>query len=393
MKLTWLLPIGAFLLTAGVTFVLNWFSLIPWRRNTDKHWTEQARLLAPASAAARSNLLMIPAVFMLTTAMACPEARSLWLFMGVLSMAGAYSGTLFFDHEIFPRIPMPDLSRQVLINWLVRFWIWFVFISAAVLMPDEFNLKAWGIAGTVAVLWMLWTHAGWFWIGKKLGWLRPAPERLSKIAGDVSSKMNIPCREVFVMRSSLSQAYAFPRKSALGFTDRLLEILSDDEVGSICAHELAHLTESKAVRFSRSLRSLVYMPWIFFNPLMHTFGIFPLFGLIFIIVGAPRIYSKISRKLESQADYLAKANEGNGGTYARALARIHEDRLIPAVTSKKNNTHPDLYDRLLAAGVTPDFPKLPPPGHMAWHGIIFAMLAGGLFGGFAVHLTIPIMES
>jgi len=36
------------------------------------------------------------------------------------------------DHEVFPRITLPDLWRQTAILFLWRFLIWFVFIGAMV---------------------------------------------------------------------------------------------------------------------------------------------------------------------------------------------------------------------------------------------------------------------
>jgi Zn-dependent protease with chaperone function len=165
-----------------------------------------------------------------------------------------------------------------------------------------------------------------------------------------------------------------------------LELLPDDEVAAICAHELAHLTESKTARYSRSIRMLVFLPWMFLNPLMHTFGSIALFGLCAISIGTPRVYGIISRKLESRADQMAKANESDAGTYARALTRLYEDGLLPAVTAKNRATHPHLYDRILAAGVTPDFPRPAAADSMAWHGLIFAGLGGALLAVFAMRL-------
>jgi hypothetical protein len=43
------------------------------------------------------------------------------------------------DREVFPRISLRDYLSQVVISILLRFLILFVFIGAAVLMPDEFN--------------------------------------------------------------------------------------------------------------------------------------------------------------------------------------------------------------------------------------------------------------
>jgi hypothetical protein len=131
---------------------------------------------------------------------------------------------------------------------------------------------------------------------------------------------------------------------------------------------------------------LMYLPWIFFNPLIHAFGFFAFFGLLFTTLGVPRIYRRISQKLETRADEMAKANEGDAGTYARALTRLYEDNLLPAVTAKERATHPHLYDRLLAVGVTPDFPRPAAASSMALHGHMFAGLVGILFAAFAIRL-------
>lgn len=348
------------------------------------HWSERARLLYPAATAARWNLWTIPAILTLTVALLWPNTSPLWLFAGIVSLLGAYVGNSFMYHEVFERVSKYELLRQTGIGLLVRFLNWIVFISAAVWMPSQFNLLAWTIGGTVIVFWILWAQFGWLWAGRKLGVYLPAPERLRKIVGDTSAKMNISYREVLLMRSPFCQAYAVFNGRKLLFTERLLEISSDEEIDAISAHELAHLTESRAVRFSRYIKMLTYLPWMFFSPLLHTFGIIAFFGLMMITVFVPRIYGSISRKLESRADAMAKATESDLGVYARALARIYEDNLTPAVTKKTHRTHPDLYDRLLATGMTPDFPRPAPPSAAAWHGTMLSWLAGILFGIFAI---------
>jgi len=386
-----LILIGAFLLSAGAISVANWMALIPWRRNKDKHWSEQARLAYPVIVAARSSLWTVPGVLALIVLLILPDSSPLWLLTGIVAVLGGYAGTFPLDHELFPRISFHEWLRQAAIGILLRFLFWFVLLGAAVLMPDEFNPMALAIGCGVVGLWVIWARAGWVWLGRILGLFQPAPERLRKIVADTSTRMNVPFREVWLMRSPSAQAFAMPSARKLLFTERLLEIAPDDELAAICAHELAHLTESKADRYSRSVQMLAFLPWIYFNPLTHAFGpafgFFAFYGLIFTTVAVPRIYRSISRKLESRADEMAKANEGDAGTYARALARLYADNLSPAVMAKSRSTHPHLYDRLLAAGVTPDFPRPAAADSMAWHGHVFAVLVGLLFGIFAIRLV------
>jgi hypothetical protein len=43
-----------------------------------------------------------------------------------------------------------------------------------------------------------------------------------------------------------------------------------------------------------------------------------------------------------------------------------------------NMVHPHLYDRMLAAGVTPDYPRPQPPGRMAWPGWAVFLIPGAM---------------
>jgi hypothetical protein len=74
--------------------------------------------------------------------------------------------------------------------------------------------------------------------------------------------------------------------------------------------------------------------------------------------------------VEVRADALARSNEVQDGVFARALVRLSELNLSPAVLPKRLWTHPQVYDRLVAAGITPDFPPPAPPDEMSWHGYI-----------------------
>ena len=94
----------------------------------------------------------------------------------------------------------------------------------------------------------------------------------------------------------------------------------------------------------------------------------------------------VSRNLEVRADEIATTHQGAAGTYARALSRLHEDGLIPAVLAKKKATHPDLYDRLQTAGDMPDYPRPAPAAVMAWHGQILVCLVGMLFAVWVIRM-------
>jgi Zn-dependent protease with chaperone function len=307
-----------------------------------------------------------------------PDQSPHWAFMVASTAIGAAAGNIPMDREVFSRIPLNDLFRQAAITWLIRYLMWFVFLGAIALMSSEFNAQSLFIAVVVGTLCILWNRDGWIRTGRMLGLFVPPPERLQNIVRDTTARMNVSVKEVCVMRLSFAQAIAMPGSRIMVFSERLLQVLSDDEIAAICAHELAHLTEARSDYYQRYVLWLTFLPWIFFKPMLHAFGLLGFALLLFTSLLAPLIYRRVSKKLEERADRMAQSNEPNAGTYARALVRLYEDGLLPAVHAKDHATHPHLYDRLLAAGVTPDFPRPVAAGSMAWHGVLFSVTLGML---------------
>jgi len=378
---------GAFLLSVAVVYVANWLALISWRRNRTQHWSEQARVVYPVLAAAGSNQLSVPAIVTILTELLWPDSSPLWLFAGLASVLGVVWGTMPAYREVFPRIVTCELLKQRVMGLLIRLAIWLGYLAAAIAMPDTFNWLALVITAAMILFYIFCLRGGMIWLMRQLGYIGPAPARLQAIVDQTSGKMGVACKSVWLMRSPVAQAYAFPHTGQIMLSERLMAIASDDEVAAICAHELAHLTESWSARYARLISAATFLPWIFFNPVMHLLGPLGFFVLLFTSVFAPRLFRKLSVKLEKRADQMAQANEGDAGTYARALQRLYEDNLIPAVMARKQSTHPDLYDRLIAAGVTPDFPKPEPASSLARYGSVLAGLAGGLFAILAMKLA------
>jgi Zn-dependent protease with chaperone function len=247
-------------------------------------------------------------------------------------------------------------------------------------MPAEFNLHAALVGATVIALYIVWTHGGFIWVGQMFGFFGPPPEALQTIVRETAARMKVVVKRVSVMRVSLAQAFALPPVGTLIFTERLLELCPAEEIDAICAHELAHLAERPGQYAQRYVVWLTFLPWIFITPTLHTFGSLGLLLLASTAILGPALYRRVSRKLEVRADQMAHAHEPEDQAYARALARLYQDNLLPAVHAKRQATHPHLYDRLVAAGMTPDFARPKPAKLMAWHGKLFGAVFGALVG-------------
>jgi Zn-dependent protease with chaperone function len=366
-------------------FASNWLALIPWRNNRNAHWAEQARLLWPVRVAAESMLWALPVSLVLAWSFLDREATAPFLVLvGLVAAVATIAGTLPMDREVFPRIPLATLCRQASIGFCLRFLYWFVLIFAAAAMPVEFSPLSLVIFLAVVVFQLGWSRSGLMWFGRTTGLFAPAPDRLRRIVNAASARTTIAYREVWLMRSSSAQALALPISRELLFTERLLEILSDEELSAICAHELAHLAEPKRVLFLRTIKTFAYLPCIFIQPLSHALGPVGFHLPLAFAVLSPRLFLPISRRWESRADQTAVQQEENSGALARALLRLSEDNLAPVVTSRDQSMHPDLYDRVAAAGITPDFPRPKQPATMSWHGWLISFAVGLLLATYAI---------
>ena len=364
-------------MAAGITWLLNHLALLPFRKAKGAHWTERARLLWPARIAAKATLWLLPADLVLGQRLLWFGSVPPWPLAALAAWLGTVVATYPFDREIFPWLTLRAWAHQVLAGWSIRFTIWVVFFGIVALMPKEFDGRTWALACVFPVAFAVWVRGGLVWSCRMLRLLHPASDRLLAVATEVSEQMRVPFRGVWLFRSPGAVAFALPFTGDLLFSDRLLELHPDTEVAAICAHELGHLGESRLMLVGRLAGVLFYLPLLFIKPVACTWGpagVLFLAGLSGFFIYCSR---RLNLRLEKRADKIAKANEADEGAYARALARLHEENLVPAVLPRQR-THPDLYDRLLSAGVVPDYPRPEKPTAQTLRVFVFSVLLGVL---------------
>ena len=158
-----------------------------------------------------------------------------------------------------------------------------------------------------------------------------------------------------------------------------LEILDEDQQFSVLCHEIGHLRESRSAKLLRAVLpvSIAVMPgvivWMQTIELMHYYVVLILTSVIALLLFGSMW---LSRRLERAADQHALESAVSPQVYARSLELLYEHNRIPAVI-KGSTSHPNLYDRLIAAGVTPEYERPQPPSQ--W-GVTFALyLSAALF--------------
>lgn len=357
---------GTFCIAFLLAFGLNWLALIPWRRSAGWHWTERARLLYPARQSAGQNNLLIPLSLTFLGLVFVPEIH--FLLIGTMGVLGALLAGFFFSREVFPFLQFELWLRLVIVGLILFFLSWILLLFSILSMPRNFGLTTWLIAGGIFfILLALYFGLGLILL-RWLGVLKPASEALQNLVAEVSEKMGVPVRATWVLSTYVGNAAAFPQTRQLIFTDKLLATLSDEETKGICAHELGHLSEPRKVIVARVLTFFSFYPLIFtrpFNSLSRSDG-YAFLGLLLFCICLWRAGIVVARRMEKRADKMAMENQ-DAVIYARALSRLYEIGQMPAVMPRRSTkVHPDLYDRMIAAGVTPDFAKPLPPSRQSW---------------------------
>jgi len=372
--------LGHFVAAAALVCLANWLGLIPWRRAAHAHWAERARLLWPARATAVINIFILPIALPFVQRLVWPGATDAWLLHGGAAALGALAGSYPFDRELYPRLTPRDWLHQVAAGWSLQLGYWALFILAIIIMPREFG---WGVAAVAGGFFAISVGVQWGVVLTLLRWMRivkPPSERLSRIAGETSARMKVPARGVWLLGGLQALAFALPTTRELLFSERLMEICTDEEVAAVCAHELGHLTESKATLAGRLVGALSPFPLVFLNPATHALGAVALLLLLLAVLGIARLARWLSLRMEKRADAMAAKGETEEGVYARALEKIHRENQLPAVVPKDRLTHPHLYDRMVTAGIAPDFERPKPPSKMTWVGVVYLVGFGVLVG-------------
>ena len=349
----------------------NWLGLVRWRRARDAHWTERARLLWPARATAIGNLFLIPVLADRLHAHFLAAIPRWWIADGLASCVGAYIGTFPFDREVFPSLNFRAWLRLAGVSGLFRYAIWILLIVACVLMPEDFGWRGVEVAGGYIAVHLALQCGLFITILRWTNCLKTPPDRLVAIVAETSIRSGVIPHAIYEMSGPQALAFALPVTRDLVFSARLLEIATDEEIGAVVAHELAHLGESKWVVAGRLVGSLMLLPVIFMAPLTHWLGIYGPFVVFVCMLVLIQFGKALSRRMERRADNAAVRAQLNDGVYARALEKLYRENQIPAVNVNKRQTHPHLYDRMIAAGINPDYPRPRSPSRMTLIGFVY----------------------
>ena len=111
----------------------------------------------------------------------------------------------------------------------------------------------------------------------------------------------------------------------------------------------------------RTVPGYAALPFGVLPALVQRFGLVAVPAVFVLLLGVGIWARRLARTLESRADAHARADDP--ALFACALEALYRVNLIPLVTGGRG-THPDLYDRLLAAGIEPGVRRPAPPSRL-----------------------------
>lgn len=368
----WLIYLMLGVLAFASALIIQWIGgqvvLRCLRREQPEHWAERARLAFPYATFSMIHLTMVSAGWLLG---GIPVWKNVWAPLPLV--CAACLGILICSRPTWRHLrgrPSHGAEPQRPLAWIqlsaLNAAAFLLPVLVILSLPRTPTPQVWLTiaAMTVAIIaYRLWFSVP---IARAIGVLRPAPDALQQRVGAIAAECGIARPTAYAIRAETANAFALVTCHSLGFTEEALEILSPAEQDTIIRHELAHLTESRPLRWLRLLNILIYVPLMSIPPLIGLFGPGGVWIGLLAYFTLSRLWGNFSRELECRADREASTSTSAASSdrdlvYASALEKLYRHNLVPAVMRGRGTTHPNLYDRLIAAGATPDFPRPQPP--------------------------------
>lgn len=360
---TWGALVGWSITTLVVAIVgcLSTLTDLRAARDRSQHWTERARHFHRASLAT-STVHLFLCIAILSGALTVEPLFSP-VSAGVIGLIAITCA--FVVHAAWGCFAAVHVSRMTVGKWFGSFAraqllggiAVFVLIAIGLTMPLHPTLPVF----VVAVL--LTTGSVLILLGFGPFVLARMGLADARSARDLALPEGLIPDDVRVFDTDLGMANAFvsPWSSTIVLTTRLREVLDPRGLEAVLRHELGHLKEGVASRVVRLavLWLLVVVAWL--RPCVG--GVGPGIACAIVVVSILAVFfaQARSRKLEMRADHHAHAG-GLEADYARALERLHIENLMPAVLfPSRFRSHPDLVERMRAAGVEPEWPIPAPP--------------------------------
>lgn len=368
-------------LALAFTCLFGWIALKIAERKSirETHWTERARHHVTFLAGMRLSSLSAVVFFSyLALAFDDPMSVAPSSVVAAACLVGIYVGSLATRTLAARRLRGLQPSLRLWIRENLGMLIFLqspIYLAIAMLLFLPGRLGRWGM--TMAILGVdVLVFLG---IGGGLLVLRRlalARNLVAEPARKAVESSGIATHALLRVDLPAANALALPWLRSIAVTERALDLLDESQLASILRHELAHLDEGLAMRIARLAPVVVLAVGALGNPLSAGMGSSRYLALLGGLVFLAWVVRRVSRRYEERADRAGAGESGESPAYARALERLYQSNLQPAVV-RKRTLHPSLYDRMLSAGVQPEFERpAPPPSLPMYVGVMMGVVLG-----------------
>lgn len=339
----------------------------PLRRVSRSDWISYARHAYVANFSLGMAAVVLPAVVATMTLLAgrSPFSAFQGRWLTLASAVAAYLGALFWQfyvrrHTHGDSVRFATWFRGHLAQWLLFRTAFPIAVLVLLLIPSRDSPWALILPFLGAAILAGLAMRGLLTLAHRVGLVRRASERLDNIVRRVAAREGVPLGNVYEGRLAHANAAALPGTGDVLVATELLEAMTDEEIEAICAHEVGHLKEARRVAVLRagSVGLLVLSLTLWFG--LSVYGMWALLAGAWLPLAIARLGMPYWRRLEARSDAVAHSHgshDHDQAAYASALERLHRLNFVPPVVFGKGQTHPHLYDRLVAVGRPPSYPR------------------------------------
>jgi hypothetical protein len=346
--------------------------VLPPRLWRELPWPERARLAHPARVAPTVTVFVLGWISIFAQALALgglglAPPMDLRLYMLIASLLGAIVVALIASWLVAPRRTsigyfLAGCGNRILFGFMNTAVFAVMAVALAILPHDMATVILILIAGAVGIAFAAWGSG--IWIANVLGLAKAALPRATHAADWAGERVGVRASRVFEMRWPRVTVDAFVFSRYLVVTDAAAELLTDEELFALSIRELTFFQQPWLAGFIRVADSAV----IYFMLVCIAIGstINQHATLLGAVVGFVSAYliRPFTHRAQLKADALAANSAIDPQASLRALEREYELNLRPVVAVSDRARDAHLYDRMVAAGLVPAYPRPLPPSRM-----------------------------
>ncbi len=326
------------------------------------HWTERARRLAIRYRVwGVSGMLALICSMLIGSHLVGPlqviTAKGMVVSIGAILLIQFI--WLYWRFAVRHGLPHNSLGRHFTL-WAVNLLVLYSYLPVAVLMAIFIPSKGTGmIIGEAVGLTLIFFGSFIFRLSifRALGFVHTAPQRLLDAIERASQRAGHKPKSVYLIDTRWANAYAYPLQNEIMFSSKALQVLDDEELEAVASHEIGHLKEGGTRLPLMIANYSLYAVLGSWHVIVNNWGAPGMATAIVLSLALQRIALPFSRERETDADSHATSHSHDETIHARALENLYRCNLTPVVMGNRRSTHPDLYDRMEAAGLPPSYKR------------------------------------